>query len=172
MRTKIGAGESGGNLEEEIKGNHSYNINNDIKGRVGGAVNETIEGDETHIVNGKFKSVVQNAISFQSLTSEMKLNAKTDFSVTTVSGIVGLKSGSTLNLKSATAMTVKSETTIDTDATNGITIDGSTINLNSGTKGAARLDDTVDTGDDPAGISGSDGSNKIETASTTVIIGD
>ena len=30
MRTKIGAGESGGNLEEEIKGNHGYNISENI----------------------------------------------------------------------------------------------------------------------------------------------
>lgn len=60
-------------------------------------------------------------------------------------------------------------------ADGNITIDcgeGKTINLNSGSKGAARLDDTVDTGDDPAGISGSDGSNKIESASGSVIIGD
>jgi hypothetical protein len=60
-------------------------------------------------------------------------------------------------MKSATLMRIESETI---------------INLNNGTKGAARLDDQVDTGDDPAGISGSDGSNKIESASATVIIGD
>ena len=53
-----------------------------------------------------------------------------------------------------------------------ITIEGKTINLNNGSKGAARIDDTVDTGDDPAGISGSDGSNKVETGSKTVFIGD
>jgi len=60
----------------------------------------------------------------------------------------------------------------DVDVEGHITIDGKTINLNSGTKGAARIDDTVDTGDDPAGISGSDGSNKVETGSETVFIGD
>lgn len=62
--------------------------------------------------------------------------------------------------------------TYDQNVTGDSTIDAKTINLNSGTKGAARLDDQVDTGDDPAGISGSDGSNKIESASSTVIIGD
>ena len=62
--------------------------------------------------------------------------------------------------------------TYDQNVTGNATMDAATINLNSGTKGAARLDDTVDTGDDPAGISGSDGSNKIETSSKTVIIGD
>ena len=60
----------------------------------------------------------------------------------------------------------------DQNITGNATMDAKTINLNSGTKGAARLDDQVDTGDDPAGISGSDGSNKIESASKTVIIGD
>ena len=60
----------------------------------------------------------------------------------------------------------------DQNITGNATMDAKTINLNSGTKGAARLDDQVDTGDDPAGISGSDGSNKIESASSTVIIGD
>ena len=62
--------------------------------------------------------------------------------------------------------------TYDQNVTGDATMDAKTINLNSGTKGAARLDDQVDTGDDPAGISGSDGSNKIESASKTVIIGD
>ena len=60
----------------------------------------------------------------------------------------------------------------DVNVEGDITIDGKTINLNNGTKGAARIDDTVDTGDDPAGISGSDGSNKVETGSETVFIGD
>jgi len=60
----------------------------------------------------------------------------------------------------------------DVNVEGDITIDGKTINLNNGTKGAARIDDTVDTGDDPAGISGSDGSNKVETGSGTVFIGD
>lgn len=53
-----------------------------------------------------------------------------------------------------------------------ITMDGKTINLNSGTQGAARIGDTADTGDDPPGISGSDGSNRIESGSQTVFIGD
>ena len=59
----------------------------------------------------------------------------------------------------------------DVNVAGNITIDGNTINLNSGTKGAARIDDTADVGDDPPGISGSDGSNKIQTGSSTVFIG-
>lgn len=59
----------------------------------------------------------------------------------------------------------------DVDVTGDVTIDGRTINLNNGTNGAARIGDTADTGDDPPGISGSDGSNVIETGSSTVFIG-
>lgn len=59
----------------------------------------------------------------------------------------------------------------DVNVTGNQTQDAKQINLNSGTKGAARIGDTADTGDDPPGISGSDGSNKIETGSKTVIIG-
>ena len=59
----------------------------------------------------------------------------------------------------------------DVNVTGNATIDAATINLNSGTKGAARIGDTADTGDDPAGISAGDGSNQIETGSSTVFIG-
>jgi len=54
-------------------------------------------------------------------------------------------------------------------------IDAPNINLNSGTQGAARIGDTADTGDDGTGghfDSNSPGTNKIETGSGTVIIGD
>lgn len=53
-----------------------------------------------------------------------------------------------------------------------VAMNGATINLNRGTQGAARIGDTADVGDDPPGISGSDGSNVIETGSQTVFIGD
>jgi hypothetical protein len=38
--------------------------------------------------------------------------AKTDISQSTISGIVSIKSGSTLNMKSAAAMTINPETTL------------------------------------------------------------
>jgi len=172
FRRKVGVGESGGNVEEEIKGNHAFNISENVKGRIGGNVDITTEGDEQRINNGTYKLIAKSNIFVATTGGTLTLNASGDVSIDTTSGIMAIKSGTTLNMKSATAMTIASETTIDTDATSSITIDGSTINLNNGIKGAARLDDTVDTGDDPAGISGSDGSNKIESASATVIIGD
>ena len=49
-----------------------------------------------------------------------------------------------------------------------IVINGSTVNINNGSMGAARIGDTADTGDP----GGSPGSNKIESGSSTVFIGD
>ena len=70
--------------------------------------------------------------------------------------------------------TIRIGTTLDMDITGDVTLDGSTVKINqpSGTQNAARKGDTADTGDDPAGISGSDGSNVIEAGSGTVFIGD
>ena len=70
--------------------------------------------------------------------------------------------------------TIRIGTTLDMDITGNVTLDGATVKINqpSGTQNAARKGDTADTGDDPAGISGSDGSNVIEVGSGTVFIGD
>ena len=130
MRTKVGAGEVGGNLEEEIKGTHSFNISESVKGRIGKDVNVTTEGDETRINNGKFDLVAKSDISAITTGGKMLLNASGNVSIDAVSGIMALKSGTTLNLKSATLMTITSETTIDMNATTEVDIDAATINLN------------------------------------------
>ena len=130
MRTKVGAGFVGGNLEEEIKGTHSFNISESVKGRIGKDVNVTTEGDETRINNGKFDLVAKSDISAITTGGKMLLNASGNVSIDAVSGIMALKSGTTLNLKSATLMTIASETIIDMDATTEVDIDSALINLN------------------------------------------
>jgi len=130
MRTKVGAGFVGGNLEEEIKGTHSFNISESVKGRIGKDVNVTTEGDETRINNGKFDLVAKSDISAITTGGKMLLNASGNVSIDAVSGIMALKSGTTLNLKSATLMTITSETTIDMNATTEVDIDSALINLN------------------------------------------
>ena len=172
FRRKVGAGESGGNVEEEINGNHAFNISENIKGRIGADVNVTTEGNEERINNGKYKLVAKSNIFAATTGGTLTLNASDNVSIDTVSGIMAIKSGTTLNMKSATKMTITSEADIDMDSGGGSATATNSVNINNGSKGAARLDDTVDTGDDPAGISGSDGSNKIESASATVFIGD
>jgi hypothetical protein len=61
------------------------------------------------------------------------------------------------------------------DVTGDIIINGKTINMNHGTMGAARIGDVADTGDQGTGSDtdvNSAGTNKIETGSGTVFIGD
>lgn len=135
MRTKIGAGEVGGNLEEEIKGTHSFNISEAVKGRIGEDVNVTTEGDETRINNGKFDLVAKSDISAITTGGKMLLNASGNVSIDTVSGIMALKSGTTLNMKSAQKMTITSEADIDMDSTTETDITAGTLmDLNAGSE--------------------------------------
>ena len=63
----------------------------------------------------------------------------------------------------------------DLNVTGDIRINGKTVNINKGTMGAARIGDTADTGDQGTGSDNdvnSAGTNKIESGSGTVFIGD
>ena len=205
-RVKIGAKSDangdpvGGNLEEEIVGNHAFNINDNVKGRIGGDRVVTTEKSSVDVISGQYKlSVEGNKMDSNPKERGVHIKSSKDYlldvngnlSQSTISGIVSIKSGSTLNMKSANKMTVTSEhefdldsartmamtssTNIDIDSGGGSASATNSVNINNAnpaTDGAARLNDTVDTGDDPAGISGSDGSNIIETSSLTVFIGD
>ena len=59
---------------------------------------------------------------------KLTLNAFSDVAIDTTSGVMGLKSGTTLDLKSATAMTIKSETTLtEAVGTNAVRTVGGTL---------------------------------------------
>ena len=126
-RVKVGALQDaegkpvGGNREEEIVGNHAFNINDDVNGRIGGDVVITSEKSKWEIVGGQYTLAVtgkemdsnpKSAGIFITTDSDYMLNVATDLSQSTISGIVSIKSGSTLNMKSATAMTINPETTL------------------------------------------------------------
>jgi len=140
-RVKIGAGVAGGNREEEIRGNHGYQINGDVKGRITGNVDTIIEKSEVRIINDTSSLSVQNAIKIAAtgptyaeepyaISGDITIVANNNLSTTTLSGITSFKSGDKLNLKSATTMHIKSETTIDMDATTEVDVDSALINLN------------------------------------------
>ena len=124
-RTKVGAlideetGDPiGGNREEEIVGNHSYNINDDIKGRIGGDTIITKEKSSVEVVGGQWKLSVDGK-KMDSNLEERGIHIKTskdylldvagNLSASTISGIVSVKSGSTLNMKSVGTMTIHTE---------------------------------------------------------------
>ncbi|MDP7367289.1 MAG: hypothetical protein QGH83_08510, partial [Candidatus Pacebacteria bacterium] len=93
-----------------IMGSHSYNIQQNVKGRVGEDVDTIIEGSETRIVNGIQGSKLNVVNDITAITlANMKLGAKTNMTASTTSGIVTVSSGDKLNIKSATAMNVKTE---------------------------------------------------------------
>lgn len=69
-------------------------------------------------------------------------------------------------IKGNVNITVEGNYTLN--VTGDIVVNGKTINLNRGTNGAARIGDTADTGDAGSSV----GTNKIESGSGTVLIGD
>ena len=140
-RVKIGAANDahpkgpGGNREEEIIGNHSFNINDDIKGRVGGDSVVIFEKSKIQIVGGGYdldvtgKEMGSNFDGdgiFMTTNSNYTVLAKTDISQSTISGIMSLKAGKLpdddpattgkMNIMSAAAMDIFAETTLDSSS--------------------------------------------------------
>ena len=99
----------GKNRTEEILGNHAYNIGRAIKGRVGEDVDNLIDGNETRSVGGLFDLAVTKEISMGSLTSDIFAFASTDFQISATTGVVSFKAGDKLDMRSAKAMTIKTE---------------------------------------------------------------
>jgi len=114
LRTRVGAGSAGGNLEEEIMGNHAYNIKGFVRGNVGplegqaapgeGDVDINIVGNETHIV-GKNLTLHAETDVFLSSNATMAMMSKSDMQISTASGIVSVKSGSKIDIQSTTTLT-------------------------------------------------------------------
>ena len=113
LRTRVGAGGQG-NLEEEIMGNHAYNINGYVSGNVGplegqaapgeGDVDINIVGNETHLVGKKIKMTSEDSSVYNANTN-MVLSAKDNMNVVTASGIMSIKAGSKVDIQSTTTLT-------------------------------------------------------------------
>ena len=110
--------QGGGNLEEEINGNHSFNVVNSVKGAVGTTktgtskdFDVTIGGSETRSVGGSQRTVVTTDILFASTTDEMILSANTNMSLSTAltTGVMSIKAGGTTNIGSVEAVTINYE---------------------------------------------------------------
>ena len=139
-QVKIGAGETGGNLEEEIKGNHAYNIANSVAGAVGttekGTAKDfdiTIGGKETRTIGGTLD--ITTADSYTLVSSKdigfISSNNISLFSVASTS----IASGTTMTVKAATNLDIKSEA-VGTLLFSG---NGSTVTANNGSGTAIEL---------------------------------
>lgn len=100
-----------GNREEEITGNFAYSIGESVRGFTGKDVDNIIGGKETRTINGTFDLSVVGDVNVTTLASMVQSAAK-NFATTTVSGIMTMKSGTTLNVKSVETMTMDSEANI------------------------------------------------------------
>ena len=177
-RMKIGAGSSGGNLESEIRGNYSYNINDNVKGRVGKDQDITILGNEQRTIEGYFRHSVTDNISQKSTTGSITREAKVNISETAVTGVYTAKAGSTMNLQAVSGITMASNTSsigissattyTQTVGTNAIRTVGGTLTDTVTGKGlitmahaesevtARAITLTQHTHTDPAGVSGAE----------------
>ena len=99
----------GKNKAEEIVGNHAFNINRAIKGRVGEDVDLLINGNETRNIGGIYDMIATKDVTIASQEGDLFAFAKTDFQISTASGVVSLKAGDKLDMRSAKAMTIKTE---------------------------------------------------------------
>ena len=99
----------GKNKAEQILGNYAFNIDRAIKARVGEDVDYLIGGNETRSVGGIYDVIVAKDILIGSQSGNFLAAANTDFQISTASGIVSFKAGDKLDMRSAKAMTIKTE---------------------------------------------------------------
>ena len=79
------------------------------------------EKSELTIINDTSSLSVVNDIKIGSSAGSLTMVAEQNLSTTTVSGITSFKSGSTLNMKSAGAMTINSESTLSEIVSSNVT---------------------------------------------------
>jgi len=138
----------GDRVEKITKDNYSI-VMKDDNVYIMGKCNITVQGDaEIYVKENAWLKVDKN------MTAQVGQNADVN-----VDGNVDVTVGGNYNETVQGTYTVRSEGNMKFDAPN--------INLNSGTQGAARIGDTADTGDAGNAV----GTNKIESGSSTVIIG-
>jgi hypothetical protein len=150
-QVKIGAGDSGGNLEEEIIGNHGFNIANAMSGAIGvtgtGTAKDcdiTIGGKETRSVGGTYDITAKDSASFVSL-NDVLVGAGNNVTVSSVAS-TSISSGTTMTVKAATNLDIKSEAV----GSLLFTGNGSTVTAKNGSGTAIELTGHVHT--DTAGL--------------------
>ena len=145
-QVKIGAGDAGGNLEEEIIGNHGFNIANAMSGAIGvtgtGTAKDcdiTIGGKETRSIGGTYDITVKDSYSVVSL-NDVLVGAGNNVTISSVAS-TSIGSGTTMTVKAATTLDIKSEAV----GTLLFTGTGSTVTANNGSGTAIELTSHVHT---------------------------
>ena len=138
-QVKIGA-TGGGNLEEEIIGNHGFNIANAMSGAIGvtgtGTAKDcdiTIGGKETRSIGGTYDITAKDSYSVVSL-NDVLVGASNNVTVSSVAG-TSISAGTTMTVKAATTLDIKSEAV----GTLLFVGNGSTVTANNGSGTAIEL---------------------------------
>ena len=130
LRTKVGYKSGGGNLEEEINGNHGYHIKGFVNGTVGpfggatppeGNVTLNIIGNEIHNIGKDLMLKVSDDITLNA-GNDMVLFATDSIGIATASGITSIKAP-TVDIRSTLTTTIQAGTSMDIDAISGIDIE-------------------------------------------------
>ena len=113
-QVKIGA-TNGGNLEEEIIGNHGFNIANSVSGAIGvtgkGTAKDcdiTIGGKETRSIGGSYDITAKDSYSVIALDNDVLIGAGNNVTVSSVAS-TSISAGTTMTVKAATNLDIKSE---------------------------------------------------------------
>ena len=173
---KIGAGDGGGNLECEIRGNTSINVSKSYLASIGtseGSMTTTVSGNETRTIGGTQDITVTSDISVTSSTASIVQTALQDFSVIALNDVSvvagnetshGSGSNVTINYESNVTETIGGNLTTSIGGTLTTTSTGvGTITLNgTGSQVTAKngsgvaIGLTTHTHTDPSGIAGSE----------------
>ena len=150
-QVKIGAG-GAGNLEEEIIGNHGFNINNSVIGSVGSGTDDnkhyilTIGGNQAITVGGGMAYQVGDRAMIRSSDTIM-LHAQEQVAAVCAKA-VSIIAGTTMYVSAASTMDIKSEAV----GTMTFLGDGSTVTATNGSSTAIELTGHVHSqGNDSAG---------------------
>lgn len=162
----------------DIRSNHTYPYNHVRQSESGHHEEwDDTPGNErinTQHMSGTFEEIRPDGTIVRKIVGDSFIIHQQDDNVY-VNGTVNLHINTDCNTYIKGNWNVHVGGNMDLDVDGHITQDAATINLNSGTMGAARIGDTADTKDKGGGShfdSNSAGSDKIETGSGTVFIGD
>ena len=127
-QVKIGAG-GAGNLEEEIIGNHGFNINNSVIGSIGSGTDDnknyilTIGGNQATTVGGALAYQVQDRVMLKS-SDVIMMHANKRVAMVSINN-VDISAGTSMYISAGSTMDIKSEAV----GTMTFLGDGSVINL-------------------------------------------
>ena len=145
------------NCNTLIKGNYNLHVEENMVVRVEGNLTETIEGD---VLKQYLQKKTENV---KKEVTEVYEDTKIESVTKKVTETYG--EGQQTSITGEYDLDVTAEVSVESD---------STVKINSpgADQLAARKGDKADTGDDPPGITGDSGTDKIEAGSPTVLIGD